>query len=504
MSAATSPSAPAPATNASTVAIAWAARSHESQVESHKLDTKYICPYFFIEVGVFLMNTLWITNKAFRFRIIKLEPMIIGSSSKLVKYLEETDSTKVKRNKPKIGLSSYEVRRKTFEGVTFTKDFQSIDFKNCRFLNCTFEDTFGFYLNFIKCKFEECMLKNSRFSHFDLYWEELLFSKCLFRNVQWDEGGLHNVSFDHCDFYAFNMQEMDPKSFVHFTNCYIENSQFQSNLDEDAELEEGIEDLSFENCEINYSYFNGIDLRNSNFVDTVLYKSAFIDCRFKSDTIKLTSPLKSPSYASIDFQSLINSENIDTEILDKYYNIYDADIKNLVKTVTSKIYFKTVFISYSFKDKLFADLLNTELNKRGIKTFIWEKDAPGGHTLTEIMSTNIKKHDKILFIASANSIKSPACQYELTEGRKKQVGTWDPIFFPVHIDDFLFNVEKDQIRPISKAEEYWENIEELKKIKSIDFRKFNTPNYNVIELNKAMSSVIRELRHKSPSVSPSL
>jgi hypothetical protein len=80
------------------------------------------------------------------------------------------------------------------------------------------------------------------------------------------------------------------------------------------------------------------------------------------------------------------------------------------------------------------------------------------------MSGNIKKHDKILFIASANSIKSKACQYELSEGRKKQGSSWETVFFPIHIDDFLFTVKKSQIRPTSMTEEYWENIKELKRI----------------------------------------
>ena len=65
----------------------------------------------------------------------------------------------------------------------------------------------------------------------------------------------------------------------------------------------------------------------------------------------------------------------------------------------------------SYRDQLLSQgdsAINQLLNQRGVKTFIWEKDAPGGKRLDDIMSVNIKKHDKILFIASQYSINKPA------------------------------------------------------------------------------------------------
>lgn len=422
--------------------------------------------------------------------------MVINSKDSLLKYLKKTDSSKLKKNKPSLDRQEYEVRRKTFEGYTFTKDFVGIEFHNCKFIDCIFENIWGFFLILKKCKFENCEFKNSRYSHLEFCWEELQFIKCRFRNVQWDEGALFNIWFEDCTFISFNMLGMVPLSYVCFTNCTIENSQFQSIVfyKDTSEIDRNIEDLVFQSCEIEFSYFNGVDLRNSFFIETGIYKSCFIDCEFQKNTITRTTEIKFPSYASIDFQSIIKSERFDHSILKKYFNIHEPDIKNLVKGITTKIDFRSVFISYSFKDKNFANLLNSELNKHGVKTFLWEKDAPGGHTLQEIMSGNIKKHDKILFIASANSIKSKACQYELSEGRKKQESSWETVFFPIHIDDFLFTVKKSQIRPILMAGEYWENIEELKRINSKDFVKFNKPDINQEELNEAITDIIKELK----------
>src|SRR5690606_16631448 len=159
--------------------------------------------------------------------------------------------------------------------------------------------------------------------------------------------------------------------------------------------------------------------------------------------------------------------------------------------------FKKVFISYSFKDQLFATQLERCLSLNGVKTFLWEKDAPGGEYLEDIMSSNVRTHDTILFIASENSLRSKACQFELSEGRKKQEETWKNVFFPIHIDNYLFEVKKNQIRPVDKADEYWNNIEELKRTNSKDFTAFaNTIPWTLTNFeSKVVNEIIRYLRY---------
>jgi len=192
-------------------------------------------------------------------------------------------------------------------------------------------------------------------------------------------------------------------------------------------------------------------------------------------------------------QSIIKSDDIDGDVLKSIFNIYSPQIKHLAMQVTTKLDFKTVFISYSFKDKELAGLLDKQLTGRGIKTFLWENDAPAGRALEDIMSNNVRKHDRVLFIASVNSLTSKACQYELSEGRKKQERTWQTVFLPIHIDRFLFSVKKNQIRPISKAKEYWENIEELKRVNSIDLSGFDVENPDNLKLSLAIEKIIAEL-----------
>ena len=73
---------------------------------------------------------------------------------------------------------------------------------------------------------------------------------------------------------------------------------------------------------------------------------------------------------------------------------------------------------------------------------------------------------------------------------------WKTIFFPIHIDNFLFEVEKDQIRPKTKMNEFWENISEIKDINSMNFTEFNIKNIDSIKFEKKVRKLISDLEKK--------
>lgn len=428
--------------------------------------------------------------------------MIITGKEELLSHILEKAPKSLKKNKKGFYSQDTLIYRKSFRGITFNKEFTGIEFKNCKFYNCKFENIWGFFFILNNCQFKSCDFRNSRFSHLEFCWDKIDFDNCFFMNVQFDEGGLYNISFNKCEIRSFNLLGFIPISNVVFLNCGIENGQFQSlaYYEDDNEIDDEFLDLLFQDCDIEFSTFNSVDFINSALIDIYLYKSSFTNCRIGKNTISFTKETKLKNYASIDFQTIIKSEKINIKILEKYFNIFDSNLKKTITQITHKIEFKTVFISYSFKDKEIANQINRMLNRRGVKTFIWEKDAPGGQRLDDIMSRNIKSHDRILFISSQFSIKSKACQFEISQGRKKQEETWDNIFFPIHIDDFLFKVNMSQIRPINKRDEYWENIEEIKRVNSVDFSKFNIPNPNTFEMEAAIDRIVDELKLTNGSV----
>lgn len=424
--------------------------------------------------------------------------MIISGDQELINHLESTYPKRLFLDDKPYAQQKAIVKSKVFKNYTFTKNIHGVSFQHCKFVNCTFENIWGFYLIFGRCEFTNCEFKNSRFSHLEMHWNDLEFNTCVFRNFQIDEGSIFSINFNKCQFYNFTLIGMHPMENVFFMDCYIENSQFKHlcYYKESKKIKESFYiDLQFYNCHIEASFFTKVDFRNSLIYDTILLQVAFIDCKIMPNSIIRRRALKLDSYASIDFQSILKSE-FGENILQEYFNINDPFVKDQINKVTRKMEYQRVFISFSFKDLKFAERLYVELTSSGVICFFWVNDAPPGKGLEDIMTSNIHANEKILFIASEASIRSQACQFELSQGRKKQEKTWEDVFFPIHIDNFLFEVEKNKIRPVDKAEEYWKNIEELRQINSADFRMFNKEEIDNKEFKKAVAKIVRELAIK--------
>lgn len=423
----------------------------------------------------------------------------LNSSSELINYLKLNSPNSIKPLKKGINRNEDRIVRKTLKNFIFKGNFYCIDFKDVKFVNCEFEGLFGFFCIFQNTDFKNCEFRNSRFSHLELDWSGLFFEKCYFKNMEIDEGSMYYITFLNCSFSTFNLSGHFPIENLRFYGCQIDESNF-SNISYYAEDEEIIRDdeyidILFQDCNIMSSNFHGLNLKNSRFIDSNFYKSGFTDCILDNECFINTYEIKIENYTTIDFQTILKSDNLNFTILSNYFNVKNnINLKELVLSMTSKKKFSTVFISYSFKDSEIAKKINDYLNNNNIRTFIWEKDAPGGKPLEDIMTSGIGAHDKLLFISSENSIKSKACQFELTTAKNKQEKTWQNIFFPIIIDHYLFSVKKNQIRPLEYANEYWNNIEEIKSVNALDFSHFNNEEFDELEFSKIMEKVIQGLK----------
>jgi hypothetical protein len=76
--------------------------------------------------------------------------------------------------------------------------------------------------------------------------------------------------------------------------------------------------------------------------------------------------------------------------------------------------FKRIFISYSFKDRVFANTCYERLTLMGVEARIFEIDSPFSFTKVYMHSV-ISEIDRMMFIASKNSLTSDACHFELTQ-----------------------------------------------------------------------------------------
>lgn len=356
-----------------------------------------------------------------------------------------------------------------FTNVIFTDcTFNSLVIDNCEFINCRFQ----------RIRFIEIDILSSRFTYnalYDILLVDSTINKVIFRDCNEIttlkiHSCLINLEFNECNLFEFDFS--NNKLLVDISGNKIITSTLTKGVFRDLTLNEFI-------------------FKNNNFESVI-----FANCILSNYSIdESNSSENKVNY--IDFQTINKSEIFNANILKNLFGIHEPDVKNFVEGLTQDILFQTVFISYSFKDKSFASQLNGKLRVKGVSTFLWQEDAPGGQYLHKIMSENIQKHDRLLFIASKNSIKSEACQYELTKGREKYEKTWEIVLFPIHIDNYLFDIQKDDIPPKNR-DSYWENIQELRRINSIDFSEFNTgkdlTNDEHLRFEKKVSDLIRALK----------
>lgn len=344
------------------------------------------------------------------------------------------------------------------------KSFISTTFVNCTFKSCIFNSAIFQSCNFYNCEFLVCSFNSSKIFESDLHNCE--FKWCEISDLELVDINIESTIFIDCnEIIGLKIRGYDKRT-VTFESCDL------LYLDIYPSKKDSSDEYLFSNCIIKESNFNRLNFTKSSFTDCSLSLNQFSFCELSRSTIDESNDTPGNEFSMIDFRTILNSAPLDKVVLDNIFGIHNAEIKDYLIDLTAKIEFQSIFISYSFKDKSFAKTINEHLMKRGILTFLWENDAPGGKTLDEIMSSNVREKDRVLFIASKSSLVSKACHFELSEGRKKQELIWDDVLFPIHIDNFLFEIEKNKIRPIDKQNEYWQNIVELKKLNSLDFSQY--------------------------------
>lgn len=376
------------------------------------------------------------------------------------------------------------VRNELFRGPVV----YGVDFSNCEFIDFTFSGTEFLDCSFFNCSFLNCDISNTEFN-------TCVFSSCIFR-----DSTFLRLAFMHCTFETIEFSCEQSKRFsdiheVDFFNCHVSGMHIMNStiarstigmFTYNDHFAFRFESASIMSCKFSKANFNGIGFDNCMLAD-----NSFICCLLTNEAFK-TTDASSFSNSFIDLQTIIQSD-VDDRIY-RLFGIHASYPKDYIKDLVTEIKFQSVFISYSFEDRDFAHIINEQLRRHGVNTFLWERDAPGGKRLKKIMSENIRKHDRLLFIASQHSLQSEACQYELKEAREKQTHEWKDIYYPIHIDNYLFEVRKEDI-PRKFREDFWENIEEVKEFHSKNFTKYRVAgSYDMKEFDEEVKKVIKDLK----------
>jgi len=385
-----------------------------------------------------------------------------------------------------------------------------VKFYKCKFVNVDFSNT-TLWMTFLEeCIFEKCDFTQSIIRKTPIYGCEFINCKSRFYfNIS--ETYIEHTTIEQCNFEGLSISGTYV-SKLFFSKTTLYDGLFRANFpsrdglstfpkeyiteEEQALIDsnEIFDDLLYIDCKLNFVDFRVVNFIDTKFRNSEISRCSFIDCTLHSYNIDQSNNRTNWGTNYIDLNTLVNSNKIDLKVLNNMFNL-NENIQEAVQELLKDKIMHSVFISYSFKDSALANAINEYLKSNKVSTFLWEENATGGKPLKSIMRSNIDSNDRLLFIASKDSLKSKACHYELTQGREKQDQLWKTVLFPIHIDDFLFTITHEDIRPPEKRDEYWANINDLREINSLDFKFFNGgQNTDTEEFHATMKKLMESLK----------
>ena len=95
------------------------------------------------------------------------------------------------------------------------------------------------------------------------------------------------------------------------------------------------------------------------------------------------------------------------------------------------------FISYSSRDREFAEKLHADLENKDVKCWFAPEDLKIGDPFRQQIDESIRRHDKLLLIISRNSIDSPWVEDEVEAALERERIEHRLILFPIMVDDAI-------------------------------------------------------------------
>lgn len=140
-----------------------------------------------------------------------------------------------------------------------------------------------------------------------------------------------------------------------------------------------------------------------------------------------------PSSLSLD--TIVSSQNTLPEVFLRGCGLPEIFIEYIHSLTNQPIQYYSCFISYSTKDKEFAQRLHNDLQSEGVRCWFAPEDIQGGKKLHDQIDEAIRQYDKLLLILSPKSISSEWVKTEIAKARKREISQNRKMLFPVRLID---------------------------------------------------------------------
>jgi uncharacterized protein YjbI with pentapeptide repeats len=174
----------------------------------------------------------------------------------------------------------------------------------------------------------------------------------------------------------------------------------------------------------------GADLNETTCAYTVF---AYVDL----STVKGLDSVRHLRPSTVGIDTLIQSKGKIPEAFLRGCGVHEALIEYLPSLIGSMdpIQFYSCFISYSSKNRDFAERLHADLQAKGVRCWFDQEDLKIGEKFRQHIDTAIRVHDKLMLVLSEQSLASDWVESEVEaaldrEGREKRI-----VLFPIRLDD---------------------------------------------------------------------
>jgi uncharacterized protein YjbI with pentapeptide repeats len=178
----------------------------------------------------------------------------------------------------------------------------------------------------------------------------------------------------------------------------------------------------------------GANLARAIFWETVLARTNFTDALGMEDC-------RHGGPSIIDHRTLQRSNGVPETFL-RGCGLPDVLIDSLSKWRRDSKQFHSCFISYSTKDREFAERLYADLQNKGVRCWFAPEDMKIADRFRDRIDEAVRLYDKLLLVLSESSIESPWVEDEVEAALEKERLQNRTVLFPIRLDDAVMTSSK--------------------------------------------------------------
>jgi uncharacterized protein YjbI with pentapeptide repeats len=147
--------------------------------------------------------------------------------------------------------------------------------------------------------------------------------------------------------------------------------------------------------------------------------------------------IKHDGPSTIGIDTLLNSEGKISEAFLRGCGVPESAILNRFPLIGAMdpVQFYSCFISYSSKDRDFAERLHADLQAKGIRTWFDQEHLKIGDKIRPGINEAIRVHDKLMLVLTEHSITSDWVEGEVEAALERERREKRIVLFPIRLDD---------------------------------------------------------------------